>query len=195
MNKKIITFAIAALGFCGISASAQAPADGKTCSKANTEQQIDNKMYKPQKFTDFAFEGILLDVNQQAQIDKINQQYQHQLGIRGQRGQKCDSTKCTKPECTADKKADRPCKDNNKSWRRDYAAQVKQVLTPDQYVTFLENIAFYTPERPAMAQGPQNKKIDQGGRHRHHAGVDRKHDGHRHGQQELKANGSAQQSM
>ncbi len=234
MNKKVITFAIAALGLCTVSASALTNATVSN-DQDNTEQQIDNKMYKPQKFTDFAFEGILLDVNQQAAIDKINQQYEQQLnapaprgqqpGQPGQPGQKPgqpgkkhgpkpgqpglnpDSLQCNctpdsaafnpanlqcncPPDSAAFNPANRPGK-CDKSWQRDYAAQVKEVLTPDQYIVFLENIAFNTPQGPNMGQGPQPQQMNKDGQKRHHGNKDGKH---RHGQQELKANGTADQN-
>lgn len=197
MNKKIITFAIAAIGLCSVAANAQT-ADSKATSQANAEQQVDNKMYKPQKFTDFAFEGILLDVNQQAAIDQINQQYQQQLAPRGDRGQKqkCDSAKCEKKACpaNADKNlGNRKGGPRDNSWRRQYAAQVKEVLTPEQYVTFLENIAFYTPDHQGMHNRP-DKKMNKEERSKHQAKADHRRGDKRGVQQELKAQGSNQQT-
>lgn len=141
--------AIAAAVTLGFSASAQ-KTNAKGDRTARTEQT--DKMYRPQKFTDYAFEGILLDINQQARVDSLNAAYK----ANG----KCDRSECKSDKKCADKKqcADTTkcagkvkcnervkCSDQRKfgdrmKARKEYIAKVKEILTPEQYTLFLENI-------------------------------------------------------
>lgn len=163
MNKKLLTLAIAACTLCGFTSMAQTQEKATECAAQSCPQSnCNNKMYQPQQFTDFAFEGILLDVNQQAKIDAINAQMKDAVNgnamMRSPRGKDkkapCDSAKCLDK---AQKKGARPCEGRNglQLARKAYAEQVKNVLTPDQYVMFLENIAF-SDDQPQM--GPQGRQ-------------------------------------
>lgn len=154
MIKKILSMAIIVAAACGISASAQ-----------------QNKMYQPQQFTDFAFEGILLDVDQQAKIDNINSAFR----LKGQPAaenaqcdkqncpkQPCDSANCDQPKRQRNR-GQMPSPANDPNMRREYAKQVKQVLTPEQYTQFLENIAFM-PQGMQRFQGADARRGHKAGK-------------------------------
>lgn len=165
MKKKILAIAAALFGTFGMIAFAQMP----------------DKSYKPQKFTDFAFEGILLDIDQQAKIDSINALAFKACPMQPadcQQQAQCAQTRCPNGQCmkvegvtcdTAGCVTPGPHRRNHdvrhghsnrrfdgamRGMRptREYIEAVKEVLTPEQYVTFLENIVTMPmPERGAMS--------------------------------------------
>lgn len=189
MKRTIIAMALA--GCFAFSVAAQdnktVCPEGQTCPKANTTctavngrdcKVADNKMYRPQKFTDFAFEGILLDMGQQARIDSLNAAVASGKCCAAKKcdakdkcckkcenkekccaAKKCDAkdkccNKCeNKEKCCAAKKCDAKgkCCKNRQGDRREYVKKVKGILTPEQYTMFLENIVMM-PGQAKMAQ-------------------------------------------
>ncbi len=144
MKRKFLAIAIALVTLGSATSFAQEVC-GKKGRACQTQQCVDsqsatadNKMYKPQKFTDYAFEGILLTVDQQGKMDKLN------ADLKAKREAcKNDTTACQK-QC----KGDRKCRGERRlQARKDYVNSVKEILTPEQYTTFLENIVFM-PEQP-----------------------------------------------
>ena len=84
MTKKILSIALAIAAFSASGMYAQQ--DRGVNSRGDSDRsEMSDKMYRPQKFTDFAFEGILLDINQQAKMDSLNAIYQP----NGKIGEKC----------------------------------------------------------------------------------------------------------
>ncbi|MCC8114025.1 MAG: hypothetical protein LIP03_08555 [Bacteroidales bacterium] len=160
MKKKIMTLALALLGLVG-AVAAQAQTDDSAKGKCNKEQRTpgdNNKMRQPQTFQEIAFEGILLDVNQQARMDSLNQaieaQRQQRMEERAPRGARPDSVGPRQRPERGERLQARP------NGRRQYIEQVKQILTPEQYTTFLENIVFMTVDQPQMGrqvQGPRER--------------------------------------
>lgn len=164
MKKILLTLAIALLGCTAFSVSAQNPG-------------MQNKMYQPQKFTDFAFEGILLDLPQQQRMDSLNaavkalqEQQQDYTQINGQDNQNSSnkqSAKSDKKVSKSDKKDKRHGKEfiREKLGQRggirpnpygpDYIYKVKEILTPEQYTTFLENIVMMPYNKAAQNNLPQ----------------------------------------
>lgn len=154
MKKTIIAMALA--GCFAISAAAQ---DNNTCPQAQNcpvaktarSGKASDKMYRPQKFTDFAFEGILLDINQQARMDSLNAAM-----APGQ----CADSACVNKACCAKDKA-RKCR---RADRKEYVKKVKEILTPEQYTMFLENIVMMPEQGKAQMHsrrpdGPRGKEI------------------------------------
>ena len=157
---KFKTLALAAIaGAISVSAAlAQTPDNLPACNDSTC--RVDgrgprpDKMYRPQKFTDYAFEGILLTVDQQGKIDALNAQLKAP----------CDSAACTvKKDCKKDdgrKSTHR--KDGRKGRKggrhhgidRNYVNAVKGILTPEQYTTFLENIIFMPPRPDFRSAAP-----------------------------------------
>lgn len=175
MKKILMAMAIAAIFLGGFSANAQSNDNN---SRGRIERS--DKMYRPQKFTDFAFEGILLDIPQQARIDSLNAAMKAQAPqFNGCKSECNDSVKCTKQNARADKNMRADRKDNKAGHRHghndrkggkdfrghrhggmspemksQYVNKVKEILTPEQYTMFLENIVLM-PQQPAQA--PQSK--------------------------------------
>jgi len=112
-----------------------------------------DKMYRPQKFTDFAFEGILLDMSQQARVDSLN---------AASASGRCANAECANKDCAAKGKCHQG---RHRVDRREYVKKVKEILTPEQYTMFLENIVMM-PGHAKNAQmrgrrpdGPRGKEI------------------------------------
>lgn len=130
--KKILTIAIAAAALFGLPAAAQTV--GQTqCNKSECTRtdckKADNRGNKHNPF-----EGITLTEQQKTALE-------------GLKPAKCDQTG---NNTTADKQ--RP---DRRQGRRDYLNSVKNILTPDQYVVFLENIVV---ESPAPRHQAMSKK-------------------------------------
>lgn len=156
MKKKFFAIALAAVAAAGITISAQSADNNrqkgdKPCSKENCcAQQCqdgtpgdNNKMGRPQSFRDFAFEGILLDLNQQQRMDSLN------AAVKADRDAKMAARKEKKD---GEQKCDRQqMRDNMRQGRADYIAKVKEILTPEQYTMFLENIVLM-PQQQAPGQ-------------------------------------------
>ncbi len=195
MKKTIITLALAAFALVGVNASAQTE---KACTKAQCEKQTgenqlneNNRMRRPATWREYAFEGVLLSLDQQTKIDEINKEFDSQLASACKKDS-CQKSECTKPDCKKvdckkadckkvdckkdscqkvdckkvdckkDRRGDRAGKGPrnfapNFELRSQYIARVKQVLTPEQYTTFLENIV-NMPSQRAQASA-QNGKI------------------------------------
>lgn len=121
-----MSLAIAALAAAGIMASAQ-------------NQQ--NKMYSPRTFTDFAFEGVLLDLPQQQRIDSLH------AALRTPSQKKVHAITMSPDSAKA-----MPQREGGRRPERmmggamgvipgvEYVAKVKEILTPEQFDTFLSNI-------------------------------------------------------
>lgn len=180
MNKKVLAIAFAAMAAFGISASAQTPAANQApcCAENSAAPGANDKMARPQKFTDFAFEGILLDIPQQARMDSLNAavkvQREQARPQRKQRGDRKGQINCPAGQACVDSACvAQPCgpRDGRRGPGRrvsaDYVAKVKEILTPEQYTTFLENIVLM-PEN--CAAQPQNDKcgFNNKERGRHH---------------------------
>lgn len=180
MKTKLLSIAMACIAFTAVSAQAQTDNDyiesktgtlakGKGVRAREGKPLAADKMYRPQKFTDFAFEGILLDIDQQGKIDAINKEFKQKREAcrkscsEGHR-QCTDSTTCCQGGIAIDKSADR-----GPQMKRDYVTAVKGVLTPEQYVTFLENIVFMPRQQAASGfgnrGGSRHNKDFRGGRH------------------------------
>lgn len=164
MKKKIFMLAIAAAVFCGFSASAQRQNNPKA-DRVSTE--MSDKMYRPQTFTDFAFEGILLDINQQTRVDSLNAAFKAKKERKCcEAGKQCtDSAKACKTKAYDTRRERIKASDNG---RKEYIAKVKEILTPEQYTQFLENIVNMPKTeamRPVHKDAKQMKEFD--GKHKH----------------------------
>lgn len=129
MKKKIFTLAIAAIAAIGFTSLAQVP---------------QNKMYTPKTFTDYAFEGVLLELPQQQRIDSLH------AAIRTPKMQKVHAMSM----CPDSVKAMHQCQQGKQDKRGmrpganmggvipgvEYVAKVKEILTPEQFDMFMSNI-------------------------------------------------------
>lgn len=183
MKKKLLMMAIALIGLTGLTANAQEAADNN--ASRPTPGQM-NKMRQPREFTEFAFEGILLDINQQQRMDSLNAAVKANRPERPERAccakdstaKECKKADCKKEDCKKDKcqnatnatdckakapKAHRMMRQN--PYGEEYVAKVKEILTPDQFAIFEENISnmpnnFQRADKSLMKEGAKARKFD-----------------------------------
>lgn len=132
MKKQILTIAIAAIALC--TATTTFAKDSKKSDKATTSECCapqGNEMKAPRPAC--PFEGIQLTDAQKAKLAEIKAPGQQQM------------------EARRDAKAERRLNRDSiaKADRSNYLTNVKAVLTPEQYVQFLENTFVNQPNQPA----------------------------------------------
>lgn len=157
MKKKIFSTALILSALIGFNASAQNNApEAPKCDKK--EQCKGDRPDAPRAPRFNPFEGITLTAEQQSQIDALCPQREARPEAKECKNDcKADSAKCCKDAkcCKKDKKAggrdgvkgkrgNRP----DKNMKAEYIKKVKEILTPEQYVVFLENLA--TQPQPAF---------------------------------------------
>lgn len=154
MKKRIFTAAIALAAICGLSASAQKPdcAPGSPCDESaqqcrKTPGQCDSVCDAPYCEV---FAGLNLTDSQKSAIKKLN----------GDRK-------------AARQKSDKDRRETRRQARRDYFDGVKKVLTPDQYVQFLETIVIEQPAPMRKSRFAGKAVLNADGPHRMHG----RHDG------------------
>lgn len=149
MKKKILSIALVMAALCGMPAMAQNQNTSKgTCTKSEksdsttccnrTKGERPARNRNPYKEI---FAGLNLTPEQQTALDALRL-------ARPERGQRRDST-ATRPD--------------PKQSYRDYLKGVKQILTPEQYVVFLENVV--VEQSAPNGKGPrhdmrQNRRTD-----------------------------------
>lgn len=147
MKKKILSIFIAAMAVCAISSNAQAPANRNAACNSK-----DNKECVEKNGRQCAFEGITLSADQQAKIAELQKARKDRRdGMRKER------------------RDDRRMRDSiARNDRREYLSKVKNILTPEQYVAFLENIAVNqgNPDRQGGRPGASMQKGKRDGGHR-----------------------------
>lgn len=158
MKKKILSIALLAVAFAGSSAMAQTQSDNNVCTKEAKEcikkdgkkadkkdraefRKGDRKGIRPEMKGERPdpFAGLNLTADQQTKLQELQK---NRVAARDKMG------KPTKGDTTAMRR-------NPAEGRRDYLNSVKNILTPEQYVVFLENIVIEQPQgnRHAMQQG------------------------------------------
>lgn len=123
MKKTILSFAVLLVSSLGITAVAQTTQPDQKACPAKTEKaksccKKDAPKYCP-------FDGLNLTDKQKSELKSICPQKPSKEQVAK-----------AKSEKQAQKKA---CRENRMQARRDYLAKVKNILTPEQYVQFLEN--------------------------------------------------------
>ncbi|MCM1111430.1 MAG: hypothetical protein NC336_09485 [Clostridium sp.] len=150
MKKKILGIAILAISIFALPAMAQNPAgadngqcpDQKNCPVCPDKKKGDRKKaFNP-------FEGITLTDAQQQQVTRLEQ---NRKAARAEKAKQAREKKAVK---------DSTMRQGRQTARRDYLNQMKSILTPDQYVVFLENIV--VNQQPQMGQGPKGSHGDRG---------------------------------
>lgn len=143
MKKTIFTIAIAIAAVCGLPAAAQSTSTQQCTNQQQCTQNTDcakkNKGQRPDPFA-----GITLTEQQKTALDAL-------------KPAKCEQGKCSNDSAKAERKAQ--ARNDRRQSRRDYINGVKNVLTPEQYVVFLENIVVEGPAQPGprMLKGGQAK--------------------------------------
>lgn len=159
MKKTILSLAVILASMGAISASAQTQ-ETKTCKNA-TECSKGADMKKGPAFNPFA--GLNLTEQQQSALKALKPDKSQMKS--GEKKEK------SKDMTQAEKQAQR--KENMEKriqGRRDYLAKVKTILTPEQYVQFLENNFVDQSMKQGPAHGKMAKGKDGQGRgHKDHA--------------------------
>lgn len=155
MKKKILMMAIALIGLTGISATAQTTSD----NAARPTPGSMNKMRQPREFSEFAFEGILLDINQQQRMDSLNAAVKANRPCKSDN--QCDQASCDNQCCQQQAQGNGKAQKHHgmrpgMPYDKDYIAKVKEILTPEQYTMFLENIVMM-PQNMQQAAPALNK--------------------------------------
>lgn len=113
MKKKLIVAAIVAFAATGISVSAQQPTPGTCCMENQCTEKSDCKRPCP-------FDGLDLTDAQRAQLKEL----QKQCGEQAKANK--DKDKAARREAAKQRRAEK-------------LAKIKEILTPEQYIKFLEN--------------------------------------------------------
>ncbi len=150
MKKSILSIAVLFASMTAFSAAAQTPTNTTSNCKAKTEcgKPCPNK--DAAKYNPFA--GLNLTDKQKADLQALKPNK--------------ETVAKAKTEAKAEKQAQRKqMAEKRIQNRRDYLAKVKNILTPEQYVQFLENS--YVDQ---AFKGPQHGKMAKGKDGRHHHG-------------------------
>lgn len=147
MKKLIIAMACMAVT-AGFTAAAQTE---KKCDKQNcpkTEQCTKDKACDKQQpcARPCEFDGLNLTDAQKEQLKSI----------KAEQISKAQAAKQAKQQAKAKAKAEKRAA--KEAARAEYLAKVKAVLTPEQYVQYLENIAKHPAKAKGMKPGKQGKK-------------------------------------
>lgn len=124
--KKVLA-AIAVMAGAGFAAQAQEPVkcDNKVCPEQ--AQLCDQQQCAPQQCAPCPFDGLNLTEDQKTKIKALGQA---KFDAR-------NAKKAEKAQAKAQAKADR--REARNAARREELAKIKEILTPEQYVQFLEN--------------------------------------------------------
>lgn len=165
MKKAILSLAIAALAFSSLPAFAQAPGnnDGKSCK--NPTECAQARKGGPEKGPKASnpFEGIELTDAQKSSLE----------ALRTKRAEACKAARAEKQKSDSARMATRQA--DRKAKARARLDEVKAILTPEQYVVYLENIVI---DQPAPRHGQGDKARRDNGKK---GGKDGRKDGQRRG--------------
>ncbi|MCM1051793.1 MAG: Spy/CpxP family protein refolding chaperone [Paenibacillus sp.] len=163
MKKKLFSIALAFACLAGpVAVSAQTPAS----TPQNKEQKACCKDGKQQKRPN-PFDGLNLSEKQQSELKALAESRRAEM-------KKNDADR--KARKAEDKAKKQQAKADKMQARKDYLAKIKGILTPEQYVQFLENS--FLNDRGGMVMGHGKK----GKMHHSKPGKDGKHKGGPRGQ-------------
>lgn len=176
MKKTVVTLTLAVVTLFGFSAFAQQQ-DNTKCNKENTEKCCKSEKGKKCERGDRPrfnpFEGIQLTAEQQSKIDLLKQECQaKRQEMKKDYKQKSDDRK------NAVSREERM--KQRQQFKRDQLAKIKAILTPEQYVQFLENIAVNNHVHDkGVKMGKRSHKGGKDGKQGDRRQGDRRHDGKR----------------
>lgn len=128
MKKTVLGLAIAAMSFTAFSTMAQTTACNNAASCNNEQVCTTNAACTKADTVCALFDGLNLTDTQKAQLQKLN------ANRRIAREQMAKTRKETKMRDVQAARADR------RASKKQYLEEVKAIIGPDQYVTFLENV-------------------------------------------------------
>ena len=174
MKKIFLSVLMAGALICGGTAFAQTPTDGNSGATKQTEcckdakgAKKDKKDGKSKKGTKGLkgekknkpkfnpFDGVQLTDDQQQRLQVLRQGI-GPVQLTPEMKAKIKENPNLTPEQKAQLKAERKAKklENKKK----YLNGVKEILTPEQYVVFLENVYLYTPKADKNFKGPKDAR-------------------------------------
>ncbi len=127
MKKSVLGLAIAAMSFTAFSTMAQTTDDNNAAATCNNEQVCTANTRCPKGECNL-FDGLNLTDTQKAQLQKLN------ADRKASREQLAKARKESKMRTDSAARADR------RASKKQYLEEVKAIIGPDQYVTFLENV-------------------------------------------------------
>lgn len=141
MKKNLLALAILLVSMGTVSTfasndSKEKTGDKKECTKGKQCRKGDKACFNP-------FVGITLTADQQNKLDALKQVPCGKDNKVDCKKADCKKEDCKKTECKGDKACARP---DRRQGKRDYISKVKEILTPEQYVVFLENIVVNGPD-------------------------------------------------
>lgn len=134
MKKTLLALSLSVLSVLGFSAMAQNQKTNEKCDKAKKELCTKGECKKGDKAKYNPFEGLNLTQDQEQKLAALKAQKPERP--EGQRGDKDKKEKMTQEQRQAKMQA-------RQDRSREYLAKVKAILTPEQYVSFLENVAVH----------------------------------------------------
>ena len=170
MKKILVSMMLAVALAGGSSIYAQSQAEGNTgatsqksqkeWNKGEKSRQKSDKKMKAQKPQFNPFEGVQLTDDQQQRLEVL----QRGLGpvvLDKEQQEKIKENPNLTPEQKQQLKKER--KAAKLEQKKQYLNGVKEILTPDQYVVFLENVYLYSPQGQGKSQwSKSNKDFKQG---------------------------------
>lgn len=149
MKKTIIALSVALISAIGFSAAADTTNNNDKKQNATCTSHNNSTCNHAKQKTCGLFDGINLSADQKAKLEALQN--------------KCRE-KCTKDK--ADKKQQKETfKKKRLENRKNYLNEIKGILTPEQYVQFLENSFIESPMKGKHHKF--NKKHDSNRKHRH----------------------------
>lgn len=127
MKKTVLGLAIAAMSFTAFGTMAQTTNNNNAVATSNNEQVCTANTKCPKGECNL-FEGLNLTDTQKAQLQKLN------ADRKASREQLAKARKENKMRTDSAARADR------RASKKQYLEEVKAIIGPDQYVTFLENV-------------------------------------------------------
>lgn len=155
MKKVFVSIVMATALLAGGTAYAQTQTDGTTgatVQKENVQKgKKGGKDFKGQKPKFNPFEGVQLTDDQQQRL-QILQQELGPVELSKEQQAKIPENKNLTPEQKQQLKEERKAK--KLEAKKKYLNGVKEILTPEQYVIFLENVYLYAPQDQGKALKP-----------------------------------------
>ena len=162
MKKTILSLAILLASSTGLSAFAQAPGNNQGKDKTRTEMKA--RKGGDRKDAPNPFEGLNLTEQQKTKLQELKK------ADMEQKKQLKEQQKQLKEKKQAEAKANKDARKQQRTKeRRDYLAKIKSILTPEQYIQFLENNFVNKVDKQGPRKGGKDGKFSKKG-----------HKGHKH---------------
>lgn len=150
MKKKLLSLAVAAVAFTSMAFAQNATPSATTHDGTKTENV---KGRKARTGAINPFEGISLSADQQTKLD----------ALKAERKQKTDAASAERKQKSEAARAERQKKQEERltarrAARRAELDKVKSILTPEQYVKYLENIALGGNRHQKAGKAPRQGK-------------------------------------